>query len=288
MALKGEGITRTEIVTIEVDKLTVEPGLNLRDDLGDLNELAASVQANGILVPLRVKATLTEDGKAIITDGHRRFKAIQVANRNGAAIKRVPCMVENKGTSPEDRIINQFICNSGKPLDPLEEAKGIALLVAKGWTMKEVGGKLGKSDQWVSNRLALNSAPKQVKDAVAKGGMTISAATQVARSPDPEKAAEAATKVATKRATKAKEAGSGKGKDATTQVKAKDVKAATQPEKTPEGMTKTERITPAHLVKIIKAIKTAEAKAHEAKNHVKASGLAEAKQIILDELGWKE
>lgn len=281
--LEGEGITRTEIISVEVDRLELEPGLNLRDDLGDLNELAASIQANGIRVPLLVKGTLGESGKVIIVDGHRRFKALIAANRNGAAIKRVPCMVENKGTSPEDRIINQFICNSGKPLDALEEAKGIALLVQKGWQMKEIGAKLGKSDQWVSNRLALNSAPASVKASVAKGQTTISAATQIARADNPEKVAEAATKQATKRAEKKAKKDGAEEPQAPAKVKAKDVAEAKEPD-----ATKPMKITPSQVVKIIKTINAGIKKETDAGNGQKADGLLVAKQIILDELGWKE
>ena len=273
--LNGEGITRKEIIAVEVEILATEQGLNIREDLGDLNELAASIAANGIRIPLVVKADRV-DGKVIIVDGHRRFKAIQVANRSlGAAIKRVPCMVEGKGITPADRLASQFITNSGKPLTTLEEAKGIKQLVDWGWSMKEVATKLGKSDQWVSNRLALHSAPKEVKDAVAKGEMTTSAGVQIARADNPAQVAQEATKKASKKATK-------EGEPA--KVKVADVQAA----KEDAGLIKT--TGPKATMKgtdLVRAFDQVEKLAAQATKE-EAKGMKIAMNTIKQVLNWKE
>lgn len=272
--LNGEGITRKEIIAVEVEILATEQGLNIREDMGDLNELAASIAANGVKIPLVVKAD-RQDGKVIIVDGHRRFKAILVANRSlGAAIKRVPCMVEGKGTTPADRLASQFITNSGKPLTTLEEAKGIKQLIDWGWSMKEVATKLGKSDQWVSNRLALHNAPKEVKDAVAKGEMTTSAGVQIARADNPEQVAKEATKKATKEGEEAKPA----------KVKVADVQAA----KEDAGLIKT--TGPKATMKgvdLVRAFDQVEKLAARASKE-EAKGMKLAMNTIKQVLNWKE
>jgi ParB family chromosome partitioning protein len=276
--LNGEGITRKEIIAVEVAILATEQGLNIREDMGDLNELAASIAANGVKIPLVVKADKV-DGKVIIVDGHRRFKAILVANRSlGAAIKRVPCMVEGKGITPADRLASQFITNSGKPLTTLEEAKGIKQLIDWGWSMKEVATKLGKSNQWVSNRLALHNAPKEVKDAVAKGEMTTSAGVQIARADNPEQVAKEATKKATKKATK-------EGEEAKpAKVKVADVQAA----KEDAGLIKT--TGPKATMKgvdLVRAFDQVEKLSAQATKE-EAKGMKLAMNTIKQVLNWKE
>jgi ParB-like chromosome segregation protein Spo0J len=63
-----------EIVKIELDKIIIREGFNVREDYGDLQELAYSILGNGQTVPGRVD--VLADGTFLLVDGHRRFKAL--------------------------------------------------------------------------------------------------------------------------------------------------------------------------------------------------------------------
>ena len=52
---------------------------NVREDLGDLDELAASIRSHGILQPVVVQPNPAEPGTFLILAGHRRTAAAALA-----------------------------------------------------------------------------------------------------------------------------------------------------------------------------------------------------------------
>jgi ParB family transcriptional regulator, chromosome partitioning protein len=66
--------TASRLVHLDPNRLVDHPG-NVRDDLGDLDELTASIRQVGVLEPLVVVPT--DEGHRIVT-GHRR-KAAAIA-----------------------------------------------------------------------------------------------------------------------------------------------------------------------------------------------------------------
>ena len=63
---------------LHVSRLTPHPA-NVRDDLGDLTDLADSIRENGILQPIVVQSVPAGGGQFQIVAGHRRYAAARKA-----------------------------------------------------------------------------------------------------------------------------------------------------------------------------------------------------------------
>lgn len=152
---------RSDILHIDPRIIQVEDGFNVRVDYGDIQALSISIAENGVRVPLR--GYKKGDGY-VITDGHRRYKAIMLLVEQGTEI-RVPMLTE-KNPSVEQRIIDMYICNDGKKLTPLEEAEIVKRLHTLGLTSKEIATKLGCTEAHVCNMRAIADLPTKLKNRI--------------------------------------------------------------------------------------------------------------------------
>ncbi|MBE3653947.1 chromosome partitioning protein ParB [Vibrio navarrensis] len=126
-----------------------------------LEELAASIQSQGIIQPIVVRAL--NDGHFEIIAGERRWRAAKQAG-----LKRVPCLVKNV----EDRaaIAMALIENiQREDLNAIEEAQALERLQDEfALTHQQVADVIGKSRTTVSNLLRLNSLEPEVKQFVSQ------------------------------------------------------------------------------------------------------------------------
>ena len=148
------------LVRIPVAEIRPHPA-NVRADVGDVSELAASIREHGLLAPLVVEDL--GDGYLLLA-GHRRLKAAQ---RLG--LEAVPCIVR----PPADRASHlalMLVENLHRAdLNPIDQAHAVAALKAMGRTQAEVAKMVGKSGAWVSQRVALLELPEEEQLAVAAG-----------------------------------------------------------------------------------------------------------------------
>ncbi len=145
-----------------------------------LGELAASIKAHGLLQPIVVRPTAA--GLELVA-GERRFRAAQLAG-----VDRLPALVREVEDPLELALIENL---QREDLSPLEEAEGLATLIARhGYSHREVAELLGKSRPYVSNILALTRLPEAVKVDLQRDGGLISRELLmgVARQEDPETA----------------------------------------------------------------------------------------------------
>jgi ParB family chromosome partitioning protein len=170
---------RGDLMSVSPFNITVEEGFNVRQDYGDLDGLMKSIIANGQIEPvLGYKVQGSE--QYVLTDGHRRFKAIQMAIEQGHDIPYVKLI--KTSANPEDRLFQMVITGvDKKPLTPLEEAETYKRLVALGYEVKEIAARVGKSVPHVYNGLKLADAPKLVKNAVQGGSVSATTVTQIMR-----------------------------------------------------------------------------------------------------------
>jgi ParB/RepB/Spo0J family partition protein len=152
---------RSDLLHIDARSINVVDGFNVRQDYGDIEELAQSIKENGIRNPLR---GYKEKGEYYLTDGHRRLQAVMLLVATGAEI-RVPFITE-KNPSEEKRIIDMYICNDGKKLTPLEEAEIVTRLQNLGMTSKEVAAKLGCTEAHICNMRAIADLPTKLKNRI--------------------------------------------------------------------------------------------------------------------------
>ncbi|MDG2815132.1 ParB/RepB/Spo0J family partition protein, partial [Vibrio parahaemolyticus] len=125
-----------------------------------LEELAASIQSQGIIQPIVVRQV--ENGQFEIIAGERRWRAARQAG-----LKRVPCL----GKKVEDRaaIAMALIENiQREDLNVIEEAQALERLQDEfTLTHQQVADVIGKSRTTVSNLLRLNQLEVDVKGLVA-------------------------------------------------------------------------------------------------------------------------
>jgi len=156
-----------------------------RMDEGALNELAASIKAQGLLQAILVRPITSHNGRDRyeIIAGERRFRAAQLAG-----LTEVPVLV--KEVDDEAAAAMALIENiQREDLNPLEEAQGIHRLIADfNFTHEQAAGAVGRSRSAVSNLLRLLNLAKPVQTMLMAGDidmgharalLAVDAATQI-------------------------------------------------------------------------------------------------------------
>jgi ParB family chromosome partitioning protein len=136
-----------------------------RMDEGALNELAASIKAQGLMQPILVRPVgESGSGKYEIIAGERRFRAAQIAG-----LAEVPVLV--KDVDDQAAAAMALIENiQREDLNPLEEAQGIQRLITDfAFTHEQAAGAVGRSRSAVSNLLRLLNLAKPVQTMLMAG-----------------------------------------------------------------------------------------------------------------------
>lgn len=161
---------RSDTYRLSPSDLHVKDGWNCRDldsteAQKELEELAASIAEIGVKQPLTV---YWEDGKAFVTDGHRRrLASLMVLEKQPDLV--VPVITESRYADEAERVFSQIIRNAGKPLTPLEQGMVFKRLVDLDWTDAEIARRAGVSRVHVANLKALVDAPKPLVNMVRSG-----------------------------------------------------------------------------------------------------------------------
>ena len=122
----------------------------------DLEELAQSIRAQGIMQPLLVR-NIGQDRYEIIA-GERRFRAAGIVG-----LETVPVLIKNVDdqTAAAMALIENM---QREDLNPLEEADGLARLISDfGFTHEQAAQVVGKSRSAVTNLLRLTQLSKSVQ-----------------------------------------------------------------------------------------------------------------------------
>ena len=137
-----------------------------RMDEGALNELAASIKAQGLLQAILVRPIASSGPRQRyeIIAGERRFRAAQLAG-----LTEVPVLV--KEVDDEATAAMALIENiQREDLNPLEEAQGIHRLIADfNFTHEQAATAVGRSRSAVSNLLRLLNLAKPVQTMLMAG-----------------------------------------------------------------------------------------------------------------------
>ncbi len=160
------------IPTIAVDQIHPHPH-NVRRDLGDLTELAASIRAVGLLQPLVVAQSGTG---WVVVDGHRRLAAAKLI---GA--KSLPCLALSSRMASASHVAVMLAAAMHKALGPVEQAAAFQALRDTGMTITEISQRTGYAASTITGRLLLRTLPGDVTEMVVKKEMTVAEATALAR-----------------------------------------------------------------------------------------------------------
>jgi len=170
---------KNDVMLVDPRNIIIEDGFNVRKDMGNIEELMLQIVALGQLEPISGTKVRGED-KYILTDGHRRMKAIELARERGHDIPYVKLMPTSANI--EDRIFAMVVTGMGKKaLNVLEEGEAYKRLVGYSYTPKDISAKIGKSIAHVYNLLKLADAPKAVKNAIEKNEISGTTVMQIIR-----------------------------------------------------------------------------------------------------------
>lgn len=127
---------------------------NPRKNIGDVNDLAASIKTNGLLTPLSV---VPNGERYRVIAGHRRLAACKQAG-TGA----VPCFVLDLDPLQQLEAMVTENCQR-EQLTVLEEADAIQGMLALGATTASVAHRLGRSADYVRDRAKAASIKTEVR-----------------------------------------------------------------------------------------------------------------------------
>jgi len=154
-----------QIQNLSIDKVIPDP-MQPRKTFNEalLKQLSESIKKHGVLQPITVR----KSGKEyIIVMGERRFRASKLASK-----KTIPCIVRTYKNN--DVLEVQIIENlQRQDVEPTEEAEAIAFLSDK-YAPSEIAKRLGRSDNFIRQRLKLAGLIEGFKHFVRNGDMTIS------------------------------------------------------------------------------------------------------------------
>lgn len=141
---------------------------NVRADVGDVTELADSIQHVGILQPIRVRAA---GGRYELVFGHRRLAAARKLR-----LTSIPALVDDDvAPTSGQRATTQLIENIQRAdLNAVEEARALrAILDADPQlTQAELGRRIGRSAPYISNQLRILDLDPKVLPMVEAGHLT--------------------------------------------------------------------------------------------------------------------
>ena len=136
-------------------------------DEENLNDLVNSIKERGVIQPIIVRKSNTEDLKYEIIAGERRWLA---AKRVG--LNEIPVVI----TDADDLKSLEFAIVENvqrHDLNPLEEAQGYKRLIDEfAYDQDKVSKFIGKSRSYISNSLRLLNLPKEVLDYIEQKKIT--------------------------------------------------------------------------------------------------------------------
>jgi len=140
---------------IAIDQIDPNPN-QPRQVMGDLSELIASISEKGIIEPLVVRQRA---GRFQIVAGERRYQAaVQIG------LRELPAVIRD---ADETEMLELALIENlqRKDLTPFEESEALQGLAAScGYTHEDLARRLGKSRTSVTESLALNAMPQEVRN----------------------------------------------------------------------------------------------------------------------------
>lgn len=162
-----------ELKNVEVIQIH-DDDYKMREAIGgdSFDELVSSIMRDGLLVPILLRPV--EDGYTVVA-GHRRFAAVSKLGWHF-----IPAQILGKD---EDVGWNGAFAENmfRQDLTPIEEAAAVLDCIdSKKYTIDGLSRALGRSVGWVNDRLEMMRWPGDVLAVVHSGGLSVSAARNLA------------------------------------------------------------------------------------------------------------
>jgi ParB/RepB/Spo0J family partition protein len=182
-----EAASATDTFALISTGLLVADPRNVRDDVGNVDDLANSIFQVGLQQPLRVRQVVLDEKNFgisagatafMVIAGHRRLAAIRVLEDRQQWAGDVPCMIASPDMSDDDITASMIVENLQRSdLNPIEEGKAFDRLLREfKYKRADLAVKISRSESYVGDRLALTKLPDCVQDSVAAGHYPMTAA----------------------------------------------------------------------------------------------------------------
>lgn len=164
------------IFRVEVDRIKPNPFQPRRSfDEAALASLAESIRQYGVLQPLTVtRKEIERPGEGIFVEyeliaGERRLRAAKLAG-----VQQVPVVIRNGEDDDRMKLELAIIENlQREDLNPIDRALAFNRLYTEfGLKHGDIGKRVGKSREYVSNTLRILTLPKEMQDALAAGSIS--------------------------------------------------------------------------------------------------------------------
>ncbi|WP_234265095.1 ParB/RepB/Spo0J family partition protein [Hydrogenophaga sp. NFH-34] len=173
-AMKEAGAGSSDLWKVPRSNIQVAKDFNVRvrNDkyAARVREIADSIKENGFYPdkPLAGYVALDDGGQQVIivTDGHTRLDAVDLAISEGAEIELLPVVTKPHGTSMEDLTIALHVGNNGNPLTPFEQALVCKRLAGYGMEIATIAKKMGFTETYLDGLMTLMAAPSEVRKLV--------------------------------------------------------------------------------------------------------------------------
>lgn len=175
------GTDRVAVRQIPLVQIGVNPDQPRKTfDPAQLDDLASSIRAQGVLQPILLRAVVGRDYQYEIVAGERRYRASKMAGCN-----EIPALV--KELTPENAMEIALIENVQREnLNPIEEGAAYKNIMDKcGYSLDDVSRLIGKSVSYIRNIMRLDALPDTVKDMVESGRISASHARTIAVAENP-------------------------------------------------------------------------------------------------------
>ncbi|MDD3193696.1 MAG: ParB/RepB/Spo0J family partition protein [Oscillospiraceae bacterium] len=158
-------IGKDRVRSIPLAQIMVNPAQpRTRFEEGALQQLAQSIDANGLLQPVTVREA--GPGKYQLIAGERRCRACLLLGHT-----HVPAIVKSC-TMQESAVLALIENIQRQDLDVFDQAEGISRLIGYwGVTQEEAAVKLGLAQSTLANKLRLLRLPPSVQERMRQGGL---------------------------------------------------------------------------------------------------------------------
>jgi ParB family chromosome partitioning protein len=171
--------TRSGPLEVDIDLLAPNPQQpRLTMDDAKLEELSASIKANGVIQPILVRRT---GNTYRIIAGERRWRAAQKAG-----LQRVPVVVRDVADGDKQLLELALIENLQREgLNPIDEALAYQRLTAEfSLTQEQIAAAVGKDRSSIANFMRLLKLPEEVRADLASGALSTGHARALLALPD--------------------------------------------------------------------------------------------------------
>lgn len=161
---KDQDMNQDKFREIAVSKIRENPN-NPRSEIGSVEDLKASINANGLLQNITVRPL--DDGTFEVIAGSRRYKACRELG-----MQKVPCtIIEADAETAYTLATTANIVREN--MNAVDEANAVAKLFAQGKTRTEIGAMFGKSARWAEGRRRITELGDKAMKYLAEGRINL-------------------------------------------------------------------------------------------------------------------